>query len=868
LLFTGNFAPSGSFSLMLPQGPSETIETFASNCTTPKTDFDLGDTVCAKFSGAPLGDAERAQRRIGWVSPYGTLAQGADITTDPQNGTYLVPTSQTQTFTDSGGGTVVADNRGTWTVNTYSTADGSLQTSAKFTVHDPATPYVDLSVGQSVSETNSTVSAGSSSVFSIILGNRGPDAAANVVLTDIVPNNTTFVALTQTSGPTFSCSTPVVGGTGTITCSLASLAKDATASFDLAYDVDAGTPNGTLITNNATISSDTAELVADDNSSTKSATVGAGGGGGGGCTLDCPDNVNAVANTTESSQRGAHVTFSAAEPSGTCGAITATPASGSFFPVGTTVVSVSSDTGGGSCSFVVTVEDTGSDPPTISCPGNQTANADSSCSASLTVGTASATGNNVTVFATRSDGKPMYTCDANGTNCVRRSSDDPFAAGITTITWIAHTHSVPGPYADADAEEASRTGAASCTQIITINDVTPPTIVPPANQAASADATCQYTVPDYTALATVSDNCACASSDTSEVCDSRQPITIDQSPAPGTVVGLGSTTITLTANDGSSNNGGAGNSATAQFTVTVSDTTAPTVTAPADSSANADANCQAAVPNYVAGSTAFDNCDSSVTLTQSPAAGTPVGKGPHTVTVTGTDDAGNQGTDTVVFTVNDVTPPTITLNGANPQYVECHTSYPELGATANDNCDGSFAATPSGSVNANVVGTYTITYNASDASGNAATPVTRTVIVQDTIAPTITLNSYAPSMWPPNHNYTTFQLTQFVTGASDSCDTGLGLSDVVIEKVTSDETENGNGDGNTMNDIAIAADCKSVQLRSERQGGGNGRVYTITFKVSDGFNTTRVTAKVVVPKNTGQTPVDSGVNYTVNSSCP
>src|ERR1041385_1368933 len=74
----------------VPQGPGESITTYESTCTTPKTDFDLGETVCAKFSGAPLPDNGRAQRRIGWVSPYGSLAQGADITTDPQNGTYLI----------------------------------------------------------------------------------------------------------------------------------------------------------------------------------------------------------------------------------------------------------------------------------------------------------------------------------------------------------------------------------------------------------------------------------------------------------------------------------------------------------------------------------------------------------------------------------------------------------------------------------------------------------------------------------------------------------------------------------------------------------------------------------------------------------
>jgi len=176
------------------------IETFASDCTTPKTDFDLGETVCAKITGAPLGEVDRAARRIGWVSPYGSLAQGADIATDPQNGTYLIPSTQTQTFTDSGGGTVVVDNRGTWTVNTYSTADGSLRTSANFTVHDPDTPYVDLSVGQSVSETGSTVAAGSNGKFKIIVSNRGPDAGANVVLAGAVPNDSVFVAMTQPQG--------------------------------------------------------------------------------------------------------------------------------------------------------------------------------------------------------------------------------------------------------------------------------------------------------------------------------------------------------------------------------------------------------------------------------------------------------------------------------------------------------------------------------------------------------------------------------------------------------------------------------------------------------------------------------------------
>jgi hypothetical protein len=145
---------------------------------------------------------------------------------------------------------------------------------------------------------------------------------------------------------------------------------------------------------------------------------------------------------------------------------------------------------------------------------------------------------------------------------------------------------------------------------------------------------------------------------------------------------------------------------------------------------------------------------------------------------------------------------------------------------------------------------------------------TQTVTVIDNTVPVITVNGSMPSMWPPNHKYQTFQLTGFVTGASDNCG-GVSISNVVIEKVTSDEIENGNGDGNTFNDIVIAANCKSVQLRAERINSGNGRVYTIYFKLKDSSgNFTTGTAKVYSPKNEGETPGDNGPHYTVTSSCP
>ena len=68
-------------------------------------------------------------------------------------------------------------------------------------------------------------------------------------------------------------------------------------------------------------------------------------------------------------------------------------------------------------------------------------------------------------------------------------------------------------------------------------------------------------------------------------------------------------------------------------------------------------------------------------------------------------------------------------------------SYTDAGARALDNFDGWITSNivTSGSVDTATAGTYTLTYNVSDAAGNAAIPVTRTVIVLDTTPPVISL---------------------------------------------------------------------------------------------------------------------------------
>ena len=91
----------------------------------------------------------------------------------------------------------------------------------------------------------------------------------------------------------------------------------------------------------------------------------------------------------------------------------------------------------------------------------------------------------------------------------------------------------------------------------------------------------------------------------------------------------------------------------------------------------------------------------------------------------------------------------------------------------------------------------------------------------------------------------------------------------MITQVTSDEPDNGNGDGNTVNDIVIAGDCRSVQLRSERAGPLNGRVYIVTLRVKDASgNSTTKTVKLTVPKDDTSGPaIDDGPALTIVSAC-
>lgn len=125
----------------------------------------------------------------------------------------------------------------------------------------------DLSV---VKSGPAAAAAGSNITYTILFRNNGPSTSVNATMTDVLPAGTTFVSESQTSGPTFNCTTGA-----TVTCTLAAFAPGGTATFDITVNINPATPNGTVITNTATAGSTTNDATQNNNASSVMTTVGA-----------------------------------------------------------------------------------------------------------------------------------------------------------------------------------------------------------------------------------------------------------------------------------------------------------------------------------------------------------------------------------------------------------------------------------------------------------------------------------------------------------------------------------------------------------------------------------------------------------------
>lgn len=863
----------------MPLPPSEpTVSFYESDCTTPRTIFSPGDTVCARIDGL---DTNLFSTHFDWSNPDGEVkAQSTVITADGQTRSFTLATTA---------------QVGGWNANIIDRG-GTPRAIGEFTVSDANNLAVDLSLNK---EGPAKATAGNDVTYNVVLFNYGPDAAQNVVLTDDIPANTTFVSIVQNTGPIFTCT----GNSTTTTCTIPSMPANTFAIFAITYNIGSSTADATVISNTATVTNTVNERNADDNSSSAETVVTAAA-----CALTCPGNITVPA---DAGQAGAFVTYSAPTSTGDCGAtISCSQASGSFFPAGTTPVTCVGNSGD-ACTFTVTVENPGNlsislngdNPLTTECgsgfgggggfddpgatavngsgqsvPVTVTGNVDLTTDGSYTL-TYTATEGSNSVSTTRTVNvvdttAPIITVigvqsadDGANPYRIQQGSCLPFVdpgvsandgcAGTVPVTF---TISGPGGLTSVDNNTpgtyivtySATDGSHSATAIRTVmvgnfppdeldqpTTTGPPTITLNGSDQMTIECGSNFTDPGATAT-------SCGSSiayTTSGTVDTHTP-------------GIYTITYTATTSGGTSDT---------HRTVTVEDTQGPVITLNGANPLQVECHSNFTDP----GATATDACSGSVPVTTSGSVNANV-PGTYTITYTATD--GSHPPTTVTRTVNvvDTQGPVITINGANPATVQCHTSYTDAGATAFDAClNSSRSVTTSGSVNVNVTGTYTITYTSSD--GVRTSTATRTVNVVDTIPPVITLKTTPITLWPPNHKYTTVNVTDMVQSVSDSCGGTLSVSNVVVAKVTSDENENDDGDGNTTNDIVIATNCKSVQLRSERSGNGDGRVYSVTLRIKDAAgNAGTAVFKVTVPKSQGNggAAVDSGPKYTINGTCP
>ena len=521
--------------------PTPSIETYNCQTQAPQDVFELGDSVCARATGVRAAAFPEFKWRVSWVDPAG-LIENTDLAEVDTATEYDYDLPATDTSNRGSDGGILVNNRGTWRVN-LTRASGAIYATASFIVRNAANPVADIYVQKFVGTSTGTVGAGNPIKFIVVVANIGPNDAANVHLADSLPANTSLASFSQVDGPT------CVEGASPQDCTITTLASGARAEFEAIYI--AGATAG-VVSTTASATTATTELDANNNVGTGSFEVTAGGGSETACALECPNDIIALANSYEGTTHGAVVNFGSAEVFGSCGAVTASPTSGSFFPVGQTTVSVSSATGGGSCSFTVTV--TEDPPPTISCPAGVSATAEG-CTAEVSaedLGTPTTSGGTgtVNVTSTRSDSQPLTA---------------PFNVGVTTITYTA-------------TDAVGR--LATCAQTVTVaagNDTANPTITAPLDltlSSGNSGGSCGLVISE-------------AQLGTAEAADDGCTVSVSRTGVPaGNFFPVGTTTVTWKATDG------AGKTATATQNVTVVEDTPPSIEAPP----NATYTCLSEVP--------------------------------------------------------------------------------------------------------------------------------------------------------------------------------------------------------------------------------------------------------------------------------
>jgi hypothetical protein len=257
------------------------------------------------------------------------------------------------------------------------------------------------------------------------------------------------------------------------------------------------------------------------------------------------------------------------------------------------------------------------------------------------------------------------------------------------VSGLKTTYSLPG----------CLPGLGPCGPVICDPDTTPPYLRCPGQITSNADPTCHAAVPNILRNVIVVDNCTGV-------------VTLVQSPAAGTVVGLGANNIVVVATDAASNT----STCTTAFVVL---DTSLRITCPGSITVtNTPGLCGANVSYTV---TASDNC-STVGIVSTPPSGSFFPVGATTVTAIATNTAGNAVSCSFTVRVVDGEPPRITCPAPVTKTTnKCALNVTYPAPTATDNCAVSYVTSTPPSGSSFPIGTNLVTCTAVDVSGNSVT---------------------------------------------------------------------------------------------------------------------------------------------------
>jgi len=514
-----------------------------------------------------------------------------------------------------------------------------------------------------------------------------------------------------------------------------------------------------------------------------------------------------------------------------CGIDSVTNDAPAEFQIGdTTVTWTVTDLSGNTatCTQTVTVED--NEDPTITCPPDVSVAADPGV-----------------CYATGVDLGTPTTDDNCAVKSVTNDAPAQFPIGDTTVTWT-----VTDVYGN----------MATCTQIVTVTDDEDPTITCPPDVSVAADPGECYATGVDLGTPTTGDNCG---------------VDTVGNDAPAEFP-VGDTTVTWTVTDLS------GNTATCTQIVTVTDGEDPTITCPPNVTVSADPGECYATGVDLGTPTVDDNCGVDTVTNDAPAQ-FPVGD--TTVTWTVTDLGGNTATCTQTVTVNDgedpviTCPPDVTVD-TDPG--ECYATGVDLGTpTVDDNCG--VGPVTNDAPTQFPPGDTTVTWTVEDIYGNTAT-CTQVVTVEDNEDPTITcpadvtvgndpgecyatnvalgtpttddncgvdtVGNDAPAQYPVGDTTVTWTVTdvngnfatcaQIVTVTDDEPPTITCPDDVSVENDPGECYATGVDLGTPITDDNCVVDSVTNDAPAEFPVGTT----TVTWTVSDGYNTATCTQTVTV----------------------